>query len=158
MGSSFTGYRGHGFWARDGILATWLEAIAEVVPGDAPPWLRDAQQYWRDQARAGFLGCINADLDTIVSSADRAMMVLGLADEALALLVRVAAGTGHVPATWLSRRHVGGEDPWCRDLDLDYPREVARVFTALLRGELLTIAATSPVIPAPTPGHPSRGQ
>ena len=42
MGSSFTGYRGHGFWARDGILATWLEALAEVVPGDAPAWLRDA--------------------------------------------------------------------------------------------------------------------
>ena len=84
-------------------------------------------------------------------SADRAITVLGLADEALALLVRVAAGTGHVPAAWLSRRHVGGEDAWCRDLGLDYLREVTKVFTALLRGELLTTAATSPVLPAQTP-------
>jgi hypothetical protein len=30
MGSSFTGYRGHGFSARDGILETWLAALADV--------------------------------------------------------------------------------------------------------------------------------
>lgn len=28
MGSSFTGYRGHGFSARDGILETWPAALA----------------------------------------------------------------------------------------------------------------------------------
>jgi hypothetical protein len=40
MGSSFTGYGGHGFWARDGILETWLAALADVgrpMPQDGWP-------------------------------------------------------------------------------------------------------------------------
>jgi len=157
VGSSFTAYRGNGFWARDWLLATWLEALADVIPGDAPPWLHDAQQYWRHQARTGFLGCIDADLDGTVSSPDRVATVLGLAGEALALLVRVADGTGHVPAAWLNQRHVAGDDPWCRDLDPGHMRQVAGVFTALLRGELLTSVATSPVLPSPNAGPPVAG-
>jgi hypothetical protein len=39
MGSSFAGYRGRGFWARDGIPETWLAALAAVVPSDASGWL-----------------------------------------------------------------------------------------------------------------------
>lgn len=30
MGSSFTGYCGHGFSARDGILEAWRAALADV--------------------------------------------------------------------------------------------------------------------------------
>jgi hypothetical protein len=45
MGSSFTVHRGHGFWARDRILETWLAALA-----DASRWLAVAA---RPLARAG---------------------------------------------------------------------------------------------------------
>lgn len=54
MGSSFTGYRGHGFWARDGILETWLAALADVVPADATGWLAVAARRWRGRAWVEF--------------------------------------------------------------------------------------------------------
>lgn len=59
MGSSFTGYRGHGFWARDGIQETWL-----AVPADASGWLAVAARHWREQAGVGFTGCVDAGLDS----------------------------------------------------------------------------------------------
>jgi hypothetical protein len=46
MGSSFTGYGGHGFWARAGILETWLAALADVgrpMPQAEPQSSRDRQ-------------------------------------------------------------------------------------------------------------------
>jgi hypothetical protein len=60
MGSSFTGYRGHGSWARDGILETWLAA------------------HWREQAGVGFTGCVDAGLHALLDSRARAELVLDL--------------------------------------------------------------------------------
>jgi hypothetical protein len=68
MGSSFTGYRGHGFWARDGIQETRLAALADVVPADASGWLAVVARHWREQAGVGFTGCVDAGLDALLNS------------------------------------------------------------------------------------------
>jgi hypothetical protein len=147
VGSSFTDFRGYGVWARDGLLETWLEALAEVVPAEAPGWLRDAERHWRLHARTGFQGCVNADLDARLTSQDRIETVLAVAEQAYEHVARVAGPTGRVPAAWLNDRGVGGADSvWLRDLDLGSVRQIADAFAALLRGELQTTAATSPVV------------
>jgi hypothetical protein len=156
MGSSFTNFRGHGFWARDGLLEVWLEALAEVVPTHAPAWLQDAQQHWREQARIGFQGCIDAHLDVLLTSQDRVAVALRLADQAREHLARLARGTGHIPAAWLNERRVGGSDYWTADLDLQPLRQIANAFAALISGDLRTTATTSPVLPSPSAEAPSK--
>lgn len=151
MGSSYTEFQGYGFCARDGLLETWLEALAEVVPDQPPQWLRDAAADWRLQARGGFTGCVSPGLDEHLTSPDRVAVALGLADRAHQYLIRLAGATGHIPAAWLSGRRVGNETTWWVDLDVRYLSQVADAFTALLRGELRTTAATSPVLPRPLP-------
>ncbi|WP_427886753.1 hypothetical protein ACQHIV_28440 [Kribbella sp. GL6] len=147
MGSSFTDFRGYGFWARDGLLEVWLEVLAEVVPADAPRWLRDAERHWRLHARAGFQGCVDADLDSRLISDDRVETLLALMDQAYEHVFRVAGETGHVPAAWLNDRGVGGEGVvWTCDLELGSVRRIADAFVALLTGELETTAATSRVL------------
>jgi hypothetical protein len=148
MGSSYTEYRGNGFWSRDGLLEMWLEALADAVPDDAPPWLLDAREYWRNQARVGYMGCVSADLDAIVSTEERLATVLNVVRVANERLAQVATDTGRMPGSWMSERHVGGNESWLRDLGLDYVRQIADAFTALLRGEL---HPTSDVLPRLNP-------
>jgi hypothetical protein len=143
MGSSCTNFRGHGFWARDGLLEVWLEALAEVVPTHAPAWLQDAQRHWRKQARIGFQGCVDADLDALLTSQDRVAVALRLVDQAHEHLIRLAGRNGRIPAAWLNERRVGGSDPWVADLDLQPVRQIANAFAALIHGDLRTTAATS---------------
>ena len=76
MGSSFTGYRGHGSWARDGILETCLAALADVVPADASGWLAVAARHWREQAGVGFTGCVDAALHALLDSQARAELAV----------------------------------------------------------------------------------
>lgn len=147
MGSSYTDFQGFGFWARDGLLEIWLEALAEVVPAKAPEWLRDAKQHWRLQARGGFVGCVNADLDARLTSEDRTETVLALAEQASAYVTRVAGATGTVPAAWLNNRGVGGEGTvWLADVEVRSVHQIGDALTALLRGELQTTPGTSPVL------------
>ncbi len=109
MATSFVEYRDYGFWAHDGVLEVWLDTLAEVVPGDAPPWLQDAGRYWRLQARSGFRGFIAADLDAIVASPDQVAAVLDLADKALVQLTVLAGDTGRLPPDRLNPRMLGGD-------------------------------------------------
>ncbi|WP_157745744.1 hypothetical protein [Micromonospora purpureochromogenes] len=154
MGSSFTNFRGHGFWARDGLLEVWLEALAEVVPTHAPAWLQDAQRHWRKPARIGFQGCIDADLDALLTSQDRVAVALRLVNQAEEHLNRLASRNGRIPAAWLNERRVGGSDTWTGDLDLQPLRQITNAFAALIHGDLRTTATTSPVLPRPASQQP----
>ena len=85
MGSSFTRFSGHGFWARDAGIEVWLYLLAreagEVV--DPPDWLPAARQHWHEQATLGFMGCIGAGLDEILATPERAALVATLGERAL---------------------------------------------------------------------------
>src|SRR5262249_19568125 len=138
------------FWASDGILETWLAAMADAVPSDAPRWLVEAQQDWYEQAGAGFMGCVDARLDKIVTAPEQVRVILWLATLALVRLRELAGGTGCLPAQWLNERHISGEVSWeSAQVRLDYLEQVADAFTCLLRGELQTTPATSAVLPLP---------
>ncbi len=148
MGTSFADYRGHGFWANDGLLSVWLAALADVVAADAPPWLREAAEHWREQAGVGFIGCVAAGLDRLLASPQQAQTALSLAETASGYLASLTDAAGYLPASWLNDRHISGETSWTStNIRYDYVQQIADAFTTLLRGELQTTPATSPVLP-----------
>ena len=101
MGTSYTGFRGRGFWSRDETLALWYLLLCEQVAAsdDVPEWLRDAEDEWRTQACVGGGGVAYAHPDESWSDEQWLRNVLstiplgraGTADEVAALIAFVAS-------------------------------------------------------------------
>jgi hypothetical protein len=120
------------------------------VPADAPPWLREAGQHWREQAGTGFIGCVDAALNTLLATQQRAQSILALSDAASGQLASLTDAAGYLPASWLNSRHISGDAGWTsRNVRHDCVQQIKDAFAALVRGELLTTPATSPVLPRP---------
>src|SRR5579871_4073365 len=96
MGTSITHFKGHGFWLRDGVLATLLGLLVVDLDGATDDgWLNVTLDYWTLQAVAGFNGCMQPDLDWHLCDESRRDLVLEVArplpdripdDESLVLL------------------------------------------------------------------------
>jgi hypothetical protein len=147
MGTSFTEFRGHGFWSRDAALELWLDLMAREVEAlaDPPEWLRKARNDWYLHATAGWnSGWVSACLDEHLPSQDRIEVVLELAERVLARL----RGQGSVlSADWLNSRGLGGPGSYFeRDVPTDAFIPVGEAFIRLLRGEVSWNATTSPVV------------
>jgi len=156
MGSSFTRFRGRGFWSRDACLEVWLFLLAAEAARETPPaeWLSAAAANWRLQATAGFVGSISAGLDEHVSSDDRAELVATIAQRTLA---RLQAHGPTVGAETLNALGVGGPgSTFPRDVPTARFATVGEAFVRLLRGQLETDAATSPVLPVEDERDPTR--
>jgi hypothetical protein len=146
MGSSFTEFRGKGFWARDPGLELWLYllAVEAAKVANPPQWLRKAQADWHLQATAGFVGCISASLDEHVCFPDRIELVIGLAERALAWLHSQGP---NLPADLLNSFNLGGPGAlfqWDAPTAVFIP--VGNAFISLLRLEWTGDAASSPVL------------
>ena len=107
MGSSFTAFRGTGFWSRDVSIELGLYLLAQEVRRlDNPPeWLRAAAEEWHLRAALGMGGCVSAGLDEHAPTPERVALVLRLAARALAGLRE----RGDVlPSAWLDSLGLGG--------------------------------------------------
>jgi len=146
VGSSFTEYRGTGFWSRDASIELWLYLLAqEIGQHDNPPeWLRAAAEDWHLQATVGMGGCVSAALDQHAPTPERVAVILELAERALAGL----RGRGDVlPSAWLNSLGLGGPGAtFMRDWPTEVFTRVGETFIRLLRGEVTWDAATSPVL------------
>ncbi len=146
MGSSFTEYRGHGFWTRDGKLEIWLhELVCAVDRLPAPPdWLRQAREAWHLQATVGFGGCIDAGLDQwLGDQADRVVTLVGLAADALGHLREQQV----LRCEALNSAGLGGQGAtWTRDLAVDVVVPVAQAFLDLLARRIEWDASTPPMV------------
>jgi hypothetical protein len=147
VGTSFTEYRGTGFWSRDASIELWLYQLAQEVRqlDNAPEWLRAAAEGWHLQATVGMGGCVWTGLDEHATTPERVALVLQLAERALAGL----RGRGDVlPSAWLNSLGLGG--PGAATFSRDWPTEVftrvGETFIRLLRGEVTWDAATSPIL------------
>ena len=67
MGTSFTSYRGKGFWARDGQVEVWLYLLVQEIDRlDPPPdWLLEVRHDWHVNATLGMRAAL------LVSSSQR---------------------------------------------------------------------------------------
>ena len=64
MTTSYTDYRGRGFWADDTVIELWLHLLVHTRPARCrAAWIIRARDAWAVQARVGFLGCVDLGLD-----------------------------------------------------------------------------------------------
>ena len=145
MGTSFTRYRGKGFWTRDGQIQVWLYLLIEEIDrlGDAPAWLRELREDWLVQSTLGASGCVSAELDQVATSPDRVEALVELSERALSRLPeRGPRLTLEVPYSYGTQ----GPDTLCIDRDIRIFSCVGEAFIDLLRGRIETDASTSPGI------------
>jgi hypothetical protein len=146
MGTSFTRFRGHGFWSSDASMELWLFLLAREAwtLSDPPDWLRAAADDWHIQATVGMVGCVSAGLDEYATDAERVGVLVGLAGRALAWL----RGQGEVlPAALLNSFGLGGPGAtFTRDVPAEVFIRAGEAFLRLLQGEITWDAATSPLV------------
>jgi hypothetical protein len=144
MGSSFTEFRGKGFWSRDWLLEPWLRILSLHLEEEVyePGWQHDLRDEWLFNSAGFFNGCISASLDTFLTDDERIAVMLRVSERSLQSL---RAFGPHVPGALLDAL---GLYPHTADLPIEWFERIAQCFTSLLRGELTTDASTSPVLPA----------
>ncbi len=88
MSSSFTSYKGAGFWAKDPIIEIWLLLLAkqmELNPASTP-WAQKTRQYFILRATGGFLGCIDPELGQVAKSKKQYNKLLSISISTLSVL------------------------------------------------------------------------
>ena len=146
MGTSFTRFRGNGFWSGYPALEIWLHLLAREVDQSvpAPDWLQDAARFWREIASIGLTGCICAELDERLTDPERIRVVVDVAERTL-VWMRVQGPV--LSAALLNSLGTGGEGSiFPRDVDTGVFARVGEAFIRLLQGELRTDARTSPIV------------
>ena len=146
MGSSFVGLGDKGFWAQDSSLQLWLHCVVHAIDEapDPPPWLLRARAKWARQARWGGVGCVETALDTYLQPDDRRAVLLEISQQALRRLAQARLV--------ISKDVLNGLPPgtagscWTRDVETARVMRIGEAFVALVRGELLSDAATFPVL------------
>jgi len=146
MGSSYTEYRGRGFWTRDGRLEIWLYQLVLTIDSrpDRPAWLRPARDHWELEATVGFVGCIDPDLDGILGTdADRVAALADLCEQAL----RAVRDAGVIRRDAMASAGVGGPGTvWLGDVAAGPILTVGRAFVDLLTDRSGEDATTSPML------------
>jgi hypothetical protein len=145
VGTSFTRYRGKGFWTRDGQIAVWLYLLVEEIDRLENPaeWLRQLREDWLFQATIGASGCVGAGLDEWATSEERVRALVELSRKALdRLRERGRRLTLEVPYA----HGTGGPDTLCIDRDIRIFSCVGEAFIDLLEGRVTTDARTAPCL------------
>lgn len=73
MGSSFTNFRGHGFWSRDDYIEDLAREVAAAVNADESKeeWLSQLASHWQLQSSGAFSGWVHLRLDEFLVSEER---------------------------------------------------------------------------------------
>lgn len=138
VSTSWTEYRGQGFWCRDGMVEVWLALLVDELDeqmrhGGArhPRWLRGLREQWLEQVSVIYRGLVSSSLDDHVSNEGRRQELLGLIRP---LRERLASGAV-TPAPGSVARAVGGA-VFERDRAVDQILRIADSFLWLLDGSL----------------------
>jgi hypothetical protein len=73
MATSFTEYRGFGFWSWDPYLGCVAGAVADSIMSvdERKSWLTELAERWKLQAKVVFSGCISLELNQFVTDEER---------------------------------------------------------------------------------------
>lgn len=151
MGSSFTGFRGKGFWCDDSLLEVWLRVLALHLGEEVyePGWQHDLRDHWLAMSGLNIVGCIHPSLERFLTEDERIAVILHVTERSMRSL---RAFGKFVPAAFLNA--LGFTNSFPDDLPMEWFNRIADCFTALLQGELGTDASDSPVLPATRIGQP----
>ena len=84
MGSSFTEFKGYGFWSRDYFLEEWLRHLSAECRKQnlLPPWLAAACEHWELQATGIFSGWVSANLDEFLIDEEGVSLIISISEAA----------------------------------------------------------------------------
>lgn len=154
MGSSFTEFRGRGFWTHDLRLEVWIHQVCSVIDrmteeGEhVPSWLIVLREDWERFPGGPFNGWISPGLDGHLTTDEQVETMLGVSERAL-VSYREQGET--IPNEYFKNPPIGdnwSDVPAVRDQEVPtrpYER-VGEVFVALLKGEIEWDASTSPMV------------
>ena len=73
MATSFIDFKNRGFWCEDSYLEVWLNYFSQIIEtmDSIPEWLLETKNEWIIQASSGFTGCIELQLDSIITTSER---------------------------------------------------------------------------------------
>lgn len=143
MASSFTDFKGKGFWSNDAQIEAWLALLTEEINLLESPseWLNELKHEWILQATLHGGGFVSAGLDKFAISEDRIRQILELSESALHRLQKAPADI-----TVAIRDYDGEIDEVWSNHDKRWIQCVGEEFVALLEGRVSTTASTSPKI------------
>jgi hypothetical protein len=143
MASSFTEFKGKGFWSDDSQIEAWLALLTEEIGllESPPEWLNELKREWVLQATLHGGGFVSAALDEFATSEDRIRQILELSESALQRLAMAPASI-----TVAIQAHDGEVDEIWSSHDKRWIQCIGEEFVALLEGRVSTTAATSPKI------------
>lgn len=73
MGTSYIKYNDRGFWTPDSDIEVWLYLFSleiDTLP-EKPDWLLKLKETVHFYATAGFVGCINPDLNGLINTPEK---------------------------------------------------------------------------------------
>ena len=136
MGSSSTDFRDARFWTGDSGLQVWLFLLARELEQltARPQWLDEAIAHWRDHAKSGAIGCVDAALDRFCTSQNRIDLVVAGGNRVLEWLRGQAP---YLSKDLLNSFKVGGRGSrFTKDVDVDYYIRVGTAFVDILMGRI----------------------
>lgn len=145
MGSSYTEFKGNGFWARDGQVEVWLYLLVEQIDliENAPEWLKALQEEWHIQATVGFNGCVTAGLDQALNTEEKRELILRLSQTVLEKL-RSQGPELTVKADY--SYGADGPETICDAADSRIHERFGIEFIKLLEGKVTTNDSTSKIV------------
>jgi hypothetical protein len=145
MGKSFVGFKEKGFWAHDSSLEIWLEALVKEIThmSPLPKWASLIKERWHIQAVAGFNGCINTDLDSLIANDEQKNILISLSERTIETLTSygklIPADT--LDAMLADARKKEFHSRFTRSAPSENFIAVGRAFILLLKGEITTTAS-----------------
>src|SRR5687767_170701 len=117
MTTSYTDYRGRGFWANDTVIELWLHLLVHATSTDHhPEWIARAREDWAIQASVGFLGCVDVGLGRhLAGDPIRETAFLALVNDFDRHLVALGPT---IPAATATAYRVGGRTEFLADVDV----------------------------------------
>jgi hypothetical protein len=137
MATELTAYNGRGFWAKEDPILLWLASLSRGVLRlkDPPDWLREAGDYWTDQAVNGYGCCPSAQLDLLLEGVSDISTLIAVSENVLRELESLEAGGEELASLGTFGLH--SDRPEANgSIFLRYVVEVGRAFVDLLRGTI----------------------
>jgi hypothetical protein len=137
MGSSYTEYRGAGFWSRDQVLQYWLSCVARQLNefGSKDSFLAKIAEEFVRESQLGGSGCVSPSLDELLADPERIAQVAPFLDKALE---RLSLYGQFIPKEELNLNEISSLSDWWKDdsVHTESVRKVGRAFIDLLNGRL----------------------
>lgn len=127
MATSFTEYRGFGFWSWDPYLERLAGSVADSIMSvdERKSWLTELAQRWKLQAQGIFTGCISLELDEFVTDEERKNDLQRFVRQVIHK--ELADGPVHKTGVFLLKL-LDGEIAWTAASPLNYMVECDRAY------------------------------